>query len=91
MARLNPPIALWKRQRLQLQQHTRVWRFFGRMRLLGKRAPHGKLQPLRTVLHHRLRYRLERWRFPARSAPPGAFRTPWGWRRLARSTWAKHA
>ena len=79
---------LWKRQRLVIQQHTRIWRYFGTMRMLGKRAPHGKPQPLRTVLHHRLRYRLERWGRSARSVPPGAFRTPWGWRRISQS-WAK--
>ena len=82
------PVMLWRRQRLVLVQHTRFWRYLSRMGLLGKRSPHGKPQPLRIVLHRRLRYRLERWGRVARSTPPGAFRTPWGWHRI-RHTWSR--
>ena len=73
------------RKRLRLQQHTRVWRYFGRMKMLPLSAPAGPLPPLRNVLHLKLRAALEApvgKRSP--KAPPGAFRTAWGWRRIGK-------
>jgi len=77
------------RKRLKLRQHTRIWRYFGRMKMLPLRASAGKMPPLRNVLHLRLREALaapEGTRCVA--VPPGAFRTPWGWKRI-RQTWSK--
>jgi hypothetical protein len=71
-----------------MKQHTGVWRYFSRMRLLGKPFPRGKARALRLVLHHRLRDKLTAaGNRSAPKAPPGVFRTPWGWRRV-RATWA---
>ena len=73
-----------------IAQHTRIWRYFGRMRMLNKRFRKGKTPPLSLVLHRRLRNKLhlpEGRRAPPK-APPGAFRTAWGWHRI-RATWSK--
>jgi len=77
-------------QRLPLQQHTGVWRYFGRMKMLPLRAAAGPLPPLRNVLHRRLRDALEAKGRKCHSVPPGAFRTPWGWHRIGGTWSAKH-
>lgn len=71
-----------------LQQNTRVWRYFGRMRMLNKTFPKGPMTGLSNALWQQTRRRLERPGRSAPSAPPGAFRTPWGWHRI-RAGWKR--
>lgn len=77
-------------KRLILHQHTGIWRYFSRMKMLGKPSVEGKTQGLKLVLHHNLRHGLElpAGRKASPKSPPGAFRTPWGWHRI-RATWKR--